>query len=182
MSDYLFSSIAFLQMRNNSIKLVTVQFNIFQEGKLQRPQMKWVTLIPTTIATLVAVAGWIVAYKFNSARDIKNKQREIRVKHLAEIYDVLLELGRNVDILGNYQEVEKAVSYIHLYGNAKQVSLCESFVRDLTETGGANQTKLVVEIRNSIREELGLEILSTKLNLLKITPKAKSSDKDRNYI
>jgi heme/copper-type cytochrome/quinol oxidase subunit 2 len=138
--------------------------------------MKWITLIPTTIATLVAVVGWIVAYRFSSARDIKNKQREIRVKYLAEIYDVLLELGRNVDILGNYREVERAVSYIHLYGNAKQVSLCEAFVRDLTQTGGANQTELVVEIRNSIREELGLEILSTKLNLLKVTPKKPGKD------
>ncbi|MGH8073756.1 MAG: hypothetical protein ACREO4_06755 [Lysobacter sp.] len=132
--------------------------------------MNWEMLISTTIATVVAVVGWIVAHKSTAARDVRNKQREIRVKNLAEIYDVLLELGRNVDILPNHRDVERAVSRIHLYGNAKQIQLCEKFVRDITETGGAIHTDLTVEIRNSIREDLGLNIVSTSLNLLKIEP------------
>ena len=97
-----------------------------------------------------------------------NHRREIRVKHLAEIHDGLIELGRNKSIVGNYREVERAISYIHLYGNAEQIELCERFVHDITTTGGANQAELVVRIRNSIREDLGLPIVSTKLNLLKI--------------
>ncbi|MGI2117857.1 hypothetical protein [Shewanella oncorhynchi] len=81
--------------------------------------MDWKILIPTTIATMVAIIGWVVAHKFNAERDVKNKQRELRIKHLAESYEVFIELGRNIDILGNYREVERAISYIHLYGNTK---------------------------------------------------------------
>ncbi|MGO3670088.1 hypothetical protein ACTXK7_03785 [Vreelandella alkaliphila] len=135
--------------------------------------MDWKLLIPTTIATLAAVIGWIVAHKLNAARDVRNKQREIRLKYLSEAYDVFIELGRNVDILGNYREVERAISYIHLYGNTKQVELCDKFVNDIALSGSANHTELVVEVRNFIRSELGLRVLSTKLNLLKVTPKEK---------
>lgn len=135
--------------------------------------MDWKILVPTTIATAVAVIGWVVAHKLNAERDIKNKQREIRIKYLSEAYDVFIELGRNIDILGNYREVERAIGYIHLYGNSKQVELCEKFMNDLTLSGNANHTDLVIEIRNFIRSELGLKILSTKLSLLKITPKEK---------
>ncbi len=135
--------------------------------------MDWKILVPTTIATVVAVIGWVVAHKFNAERDIKNKQREIRIKYLSEAYDVFIELGRNVDILGNYREVERAIGYIYLYGNSKQIELCEKFISDLTTSGNANHTDLVIEIRNFIRSELGLKVLSTKLNLLKITPKEK---------
>ncbi|WP_152597747.1 hypothetical protein [Novilysobacter arseniciresistens] len=132
--------------------------------------MNWEILIPTTIATVVAVAGWIVAHKSNAARDVRNKQREIRVQNLAEIYDVLLELGRNINIVPNHRDVERAVNRIHLYGNVKQIRLCEKFVQDITETGKATHTDLTVEIRNSIREDLGLDIVSTGLSLLKIEP------------
>ncbi|ASK19835.1 MULTISPECIES: hypothetical protein [unclassified Halomonas] len=135
--------------------------------------MDWKLLIPTTIATLAAVIGWVVAHKLNAARDVRNKQREIRLKYLSEAYDVFIELGRNVDILGNYREVERAISYIHLYGNTKQVELCDKFVNDIALSGSANHTELVVEVRNFIRSELGLRVLSTKLNLLKVTPKEK---------
>lgn len=34
--------------------------------------MDWKLLIPTTIATLAAVIGWIVAHKLNAARDVRN--------------------------------------------------------------------------------------------------------------
>lgn len=135
--------------------------------------MDWKLLIPTTIATLAAVIGWVVAHKLNAARDVRNKQCEIRLKYLSEAYDVFIELGRNVDILGNYREVERAISYIHLYGNTKQVELCDKFVNDIALSGSANHTELVVEVRNFIRSELGLRVLSTKLNLLKVTPKEK---------
>ncbi|AYF32790.1 hypothetical protein CUU95_02645 [Vreelandella alkaliphila] len=135
--------------------------------------MDWKLLIPTTIATLAAVIGWVVAHKLNAARDVRNKQREIRLKYLSEAYDVFIELGRNVDILGNYREVERAISYIHSYGNTKQVELCDKFVNDIALSGSANHTELVVEVRNFIRSELGLRVLSTKLNLLKVTPKEK---------
>ena len=119
--------------------------------------MDWKLLIPTTIATLAAVIGWVVAHKLNAARDVRNKQREIRLKYLSEAYDVFIELGRNVDILGNYREVERAISYIHLYGNTKQVELCDKFVNDIALSGSANHTESVVEVRNFIRSELGLK-------------------------
>lgn len=133
--------------------------------------MDLIMLIPVTMATLVAVVGWIVAHKLNADRDVRNKQREIRVKYLVEVYETLLELGRNVNILGNYRDVEKAVNYIQLFGNAKQVELCEKFVKEVTGAGKANHTDLAVEIRNSIREEIGLKIINSNLTLLKIIPK-----------
>ncbi|WP_413616368.1 hypothetical protein MRB56_08730 [Halomonas cupida] len=127
--------------------------------------------ISTIVAVSVAVVGWVTGHKLNGNRDIRNKQRELRVRYLTDAYHTFMELGRNVDILKNYKDVEKAIYFLHLFGTPKLIELCNSFVEDLTTTNKSNQTEMVLEIRDLIRDELGLEQVDRQFKLLKITPK-----------
>ncbi|MCG7540241.1 hypothetical protein [Pseudoalteromonas sp. OF7H-1] len=138
--------------------------------------MEWKILIPVCIASIVAVVGWVIGHKLNSDRDLRNNQRELRLKYLIEAYDVFHELGRNINILGNYLQVEKAVNNIMLIGTPRQIELCKKFVQEVTSNNGSNHTELVVEIRNFIRAELGLKIIDKELMALKIEPR-KNIDK-----
>ncbi|HGF7228226.1 TPA: hypothetical protein AB5B86_003675, partial [Vibrio cholerae] len=61
--------------------------------------MSWQFLFPVIVSILLAVFGWVVGHKLTSQRDIRNKQRELRVKYLLEAYEVLMVLGRNGKIL-----------------------------------------------------------------------------------
>jgi hypothetical protein len=85
-------------------------------------------------------------------------------------HDVFHELGRNANILGNHLEVEKAINNITLIGTTRQIELCKDFVGDVTRLNKANHTELVVEIRNFIRQELGLKVVDNELLALKIDP------------
>tara|TARA_B100000745_G_C20128451_1_gene386604 strand:+ start:1106 stop:1510 length:405 start_codon:yes stop_codon:yes gene_type:complete len=133
--------------------------------------MSWQLLIPAVIASTVAIIGWVIGHRLNAERDLKNSQRELRLKHLIRVYEVLLELGRNVDILGNYRDVEKAVHDIQLFGTPKHIELCRRFIGEIAENGKSDHTELTVEIRNFIRSELDLKIMDDKHLSLKITPK-----------
>lgn len=132
--------------------------------------MNWQLVIPTIITTIFVVIGWVVGHKLNSDRDLKNSQRQLRLKFLIDAHDAFIELGRNVDILGNYREIEKSIMYIQLFGTQHQIELSSKFIDDLTKTKNADQTDLVIELRNFIRNELGLGVVNNRLNLLKITP------------
>jgi hypothetical protein len=132
--------------------------------------MEWKILIPASIASIVAVVGWVIGHRFNSERDLKNNQRQLRLKYLIEAYDTFLELGGNVDILGNYRAVEKSVHDLQLFGTPEHIRLCKKFVDDVTTDGKANHNELVIAIRNFIRDELGLEIMDEKHFSLKIEP------------
>lgn len=126
--------------------------------------------ISTIVAVFLAVVGWVIGHRLNANRDIKNKQRELRIQYLVEAYHTFVELGRNVDILSNYKDVERAIYFIHLFGAPSIIDLCDKFVEELTGSKRADQTKLVVEIRNLIRRDLGMEDVGHGIKFLKITP------------
>lgn len=129
--------------------------------------------IKIIVTIIIAIIGWIIGHKLNSDRDQKNKQRELRIEYLINAYNTFLELGRTSDLLANSTEIEKSVNHIQLFGTPKQIELCDKFVSDITQPGcgNANHTELVIELRNFIRGELGLKIVSNELTLLKIEPK-----------
>lgn len=133
--------------------------------------MNWQLIIPIAITIVLAVAGWVVGHKLTSQRDIKNKQREIRIKYLLEAYEALMVLGRNGTILPNHKEVEWAVFIIEMFGTPKQVELSRNFTKEMAESNNSNFTELVVSIRNFVRVELGLKDLGEGINILRIDPK-----------
>ncbi|WDE02600.1 hypothetical protein [Thalassomonas actiniarum] len=132
--------------------------------------MKWETLIPVTITIIFVVIGWVVAHKLTSQRDIKNKQREIRIQYLLEAYEALMVAGRNRTILPNYEQVERAVFLLEMFGTPSQVELSRKFTKEMAENNNSNFTELVVEIRNFVRNELDLKHLGRDINILRIDP------------
>lgn len=139
--------------------------------------MNWQIFIPTILASLFALIGWIIVHRFNSERDLKNKQRELRIKYIIEAYSIFTELGRNKNILGNYKEVERAIHNIQLLGTPKQIELCKKFVVEIVEEGKTDHTDLTIELRNFVRKELGLTVIDRKLISLIITP----TDQDKKH-
>ncbi|EOW9093111.1 hypothetical protein ACPFUQ_003704, partial [Vibrio cholerae] len=132
--------------------------------------MSWQFLFPVIVSILLAVFGWVVGHKLTSQRDIRNKQRELRVKYLLEAYEVLMVLGRNGKILLNYKEVERAVFIIEVFGTKEQIELTRRFTKEMAENSNSNFTELVVCIRDYIRDELGLDNIGEGINMLRIEP------------
>lgn len=139
--------------------------------------MSWQLIIPVAITIVLAIAGWVVGHKLTSQRDIKNKQREIRIKYLIDAYEALMVAGRNRTILPNHKEVERSVFIIEMFGTPKQVELSRKFTKEMAESNNSNFTELVVSLRNFVRTELGLKNLGEEINILRIDPENPQSNK-----
>ena len=120
--------------------------------------MKWDILLPLLITTSFGLAGWFVGHLLSSRRDQANKRRELRVQHLLEAYQNLM----NAACYSKLEEKEailrlitKACANIQLFGNSEQIKLACKCLRDYAG-GNAPVADLLENLRSDLREELKL--------------------------
>ncbi|MBE0315005.1 hypothetical protein [Xanthomonas citri] len=139
---------------------------------------------PYIHATILALFGWWLVHRLNSTRDRINAERNMRNTELAKVYAVLLRAGiygtltkaddsRKVTWIN--EELEDAVGKIYLYGTKRQVDLTPQYVQSWADTNGANGTKLLNEIREHIRESLGLPPVAGTPSYLRVEIKRKKA-------
>ena len=120
---------------------------------------------PYIPAIVLAGFGWWFVHKLNATRDRINAERSMRNTELAKVYSILLRVGiygtlTKRDDTGKVtwvnEELEDAIGKIYLYGTKRQVDLTQSYVQSWADTSGANGTELLNDIREHIRDSLGL--------------------------
>ena len=135
-------------------------------------------LIPLLITTGAGIYGWYHVDNLSAARDLKNKQREVKVQYLIEVYrcmatDIAGRKSINKPIGGETQDeinnrlknIERAVTDIQLFGSDSQIEVLHKICNDLNEkiktlgtTNISVETKdLLSGLRNELRDCLGLE-------------------------
>ena len=117
-------------------------------------------LISMVVTVGLAVGGWLVAHWLSSRRDMRNKQREIQVQYLREAYRALAAACDSGRFSENLQPIQSALNDIQLFGNAAQVEKVGMFVEGMNDKQSANVDALLEDIRNEIRDDLGLEPIS----------------------
>ena len=127
-------------------------------------------LVPLLITTCVAILGWVVAHRFTAARDLKNKRLELRTRYLLEAYRQLERaVGRRVT-QETVSVVESAFADIHLLGSREHVQKTAEYVHELgdKDLGDLPLGPLLLDLRNSLRQELGLEPLESDVEHLRV--------------
>ena len=117
--------------------------------------MKWDTLLPLLITTVVALAGWFVVNWLSSQRDQENKRRELRVQHLLEAYQNLMDAACYYKLEGQEKTlrlVTKASANIQLFGNDEQIQMDHK----LTKGYAAGETVSLTELLKNLRSDLQL--------------------------
>ncbi len=129
------------------------------------------------ITGAVTITGWYVLYVISKDRDLKNKEKEIRINYLIEVWRKLNHiLNRNEIKPENINEViqalEQVTTDIQLLGTSKQISLVRDFLYNLNEykTKNVNLDDLLSELRHDLREKLGLEKIDGKVIFPRFTP------------
>jgi len=132
--------------------------------------MEDLTLFNMLITTFVALFGWFIIHKFTSLRELKNKQREIRVNYLLKTYMCLEKAisHSSRDTIKIKNDLELAIAEIQLLGTKKQISLSKEIGLSFAKSNGANLEELLILLRNDLRSELNLESVSEKINYLRI--------------
>ena len=123
--------------------------------------MEWAKILVPAIATLIGAAvvvyGWHKSHQLTSDRDQMNKRRELRLTMMVDAYRALANSAHR-PFTGTWAlEVEKALESIQLLGGPAQIDLAQRLVREFAARQEVDWQLLLKELRDSLREELGLE-------------------------
>ena len=119
--------------------------------------MEFKEILALSVTVLLAVAGWMVSHGLSVKREIEQKKREIRVQHLREAYLKLANVADTGNLQANIVDIQQAFNDIQLFGELSQIDLIECIIRQVTEEGSARIDDLLKELRNEIREHIGLK-------------------------
>lgn len=143
--------------------------------------MNWDVFLPSIIAVLVALVGWVIVHTLNGRRDRNNKRRELITQYLVEAYRRLERStghGKNNgvhDAVSFVVDVETSIADIQLFGTPKQVELVRNFAiefnRSFRTPEGVSIQELLEDLRRELRRELNLEPVPDSLIHLRLTPR-----------
>jgi hypothetical protein len=103
----------------------------------------------------IAVGGWLVS----QAQARRATRRNMRIEYLLDAYRRLDRASNRVLTPETSRELEAALGDIMLLGSASQVDLAVEFVRKFASERSADSQPLLLELRNSLRQELLLSQL-----------------------
>jgi hypothetical protein len=113
-----------------------------------------IQVIGIILSTYIVARGWEAA----KTRDLENRKREIITGYLIEAYGNIENAcgreGRTTE--EQKRKAEQAIADIQLLGSPKQIELAKKFAETMNKESFDDPRYLLVELRNSLREELGL--------------------------
>lgn len=119
-----------------------------------------IPLLQVFVSAFVALLVVALGHAFTLWRDRQNRRQEQRIDYLVSVYRVFSKANHHPRLYEVAEELEQAVADVQLFGTPKQVALAREFATDL----GANQTAtmddLLMELRDSLRAELGATPIS----------------------
>jgi len=135
--------------------------------------MDWLKLL---VAIFIPVVSWVVVHLSGSSRDRRNKLRDERIKFLTEAFRLLAKAPHHPKIHEVGDDLNSAVAIIQFYGTDKQIDLVHRFVQEFA-TGQADLDSLFHELRNDLRNELGLSGIKKRWWWLRVAPQRRKHNK-----
>jgi hypothetical protein len=116
-------------------------------------------LLGPLIAAAIAVLGWYMAHRFNTARDRINKRHDMITQYLLEAYR-RLEMAANREDKTEEQAIafESALADIQLLGSPAQISATVEYLEAHASAGGGTIDQVLCLLRDDLRKELGLSL------------------------
>ena len=125
-------------------------------------------MITPIISFFAALAGGLVAHFLSMKRERASKRRELVTKHLLEIWPILHTIAFSRDPL-ELQKFTKVVADIQLFGSEEMILMVKEVTDEWSKGGTPNILPLVVKLRDSLRDELGLPATSQGVVLSNFT-------------
>jgi hypothetical protein len=115
--------------------------------------------IQLVVTILIGAGGWIAVHRFTSERDLRNSRRELRTEKLLQIYEKLARASDRTVTAESLCDIEDAVSLLQLLGTKTDIETVVEMAKGLggDHPEGMDISALLLDLRNAIRKELGLE-------------------------
>lgn len=134
--------------------------------------MNWTLFLQIVTTLCVAVIGGWTGHYFSSLRDLANERRKLRIAYLLEAYRKLEAASNRHDQTQSWAQFESAIADIQLLGSPRQVSQARRFALEMAKDHTSALDDLIFDLRQSLRSELKLEIVSESIIYLRFTKKA----------
>ena len=143
-------------------------------------------IIKVGISVFIAIAGWITGHYFNSKRDTVANRKKLVTEYQIDAYRKLNSLAcvlvnRTKGTKSLEEDIHSAVGDIQIFGTRRQIELVKEISEHLAKKGGvpgSHLNDLLVDLRNSLRTELGLDTVDFPIAHFPIeyaAPKSSSS-------
>ena len=135
-------------------------------GRFSKEKLKWELLI----SSFVIVFGLYIGHYLETSRDLENKRREQRVEMLVKAFQNLTKIY-NHDILEVKEDMQSALIDVQLLGSPAQAERIELYVKNVMKEKRQvwdDFDNIVDDLRNDLREELGLPEIKGKVWWIRI--------------
>jgi len=114
-----------------------------------------VPLLQVFVSAFVALLVVALGHAFTLWRDRQNRRQEQRIDYLVSVYRAFSKANHHPQLYEVAEDLEQAVVDVQLFGTPNQVALVRRFATDLGTAQTAEMDELLVELRDSLRAELG---------------------------
>jgi hypothetical protein len=135
-----------------------------------------VPLLQVFVSALVALLVVALGHAFTLWRDRQNRRQEQRIHYLVSVYRAFSKANHHPQLYEVAEELEQAVVDVQLFGTPNQVALVRRFATDLGTAQTAEMDELLVELRDSLRAELGAAPLSGRHLWLRVGRKKEDDE------
>jgi hypothetical protein len=127
-----------------------------------------VQLVQVVVSAVVALAVVGLTHLFTHRRDLEKDRRQQRVDYLVTAFRALTKGVNHPRLYEVADELSQAIANIQLFGTPEQVRLAQKFAIELGTNKTASMDDLLMQLRDSLRSELGAEPVSGRVLWLHI--------------
>lgn len=130
------------------------------------------------VSAFVALFVVALGHAFTVRRDRQNRRQEQRIDYLISVYRAFCKANNHPRLYEVAEEIEQAVADVQLFGTPQQVRLVQQFADDLGTRQEASLNEILIELRDSLRAELGADPLSMRQVWLRVGRKKDDTFED----
>ena len=127
-----------------------------------------IPLLQVFVSAFVALIVVALSHAFTTRRDRQNRRQEQRIDYLISVYRAFCKANNHPRLHEVADDVEQAIADVQLFGTPEQVRLVQQFADELGARQEAPLNDLLLELRDSLRSELGTDPLPRRQVWLRI--------------
>jgi hypothetical protein len=127
-----------------------------------------IPVLQVFVSAFVALFVVALGHAFSVRRDRQNRRQEQRIDYLISVYRAFCKANHHPRLYEVADEVEQAIADVQLFGTPAQVQLVQKFADELGTRQEAPLNEILIELRDSLRMELGADALPKRQVWLRI--------------
>ncbi len=118
------------------------------------------------LSSFLIISGWGITHYLALKKSAKDKKREVTIEYLINAWRTMESASNRLDNSHN-AKLETAIADIQLLGTQKQIELAQKFADQIAQTRSGDTLELLIQLREDLRIELGLNPVKRNLKILR---------------